>query len=121
MGEQAQLQQFQEELIEEPVEASEELQNALELCVVYGRWKRKEEILPLLSEEGSRKEALKAVEDLVHILPTPVAHSTPKTPTAKAIPSALLVENFRKFVATVQTFATTSKTLAAAHTAWHSG
>ena len=59
--------------------------------------------------------------DLVHILPTPVAHSTPETPTAKAIPSALPVQYFRKLVASVQTFATTSQTLAAAHIVWHNG
>ena len=57
LGEQAQLQQLQKELIEEPAEASEELQNAPELGVIYGPWRRKEEILPLLSEEGSGKEA----------------------------------------------------------------
>ena len=55
LGEQAQLQQLQEELIDEPVEASEELQDAPKLCVVYGPWRRKEEILPLLTEEGSGK------------------------------------------------------------------
>ena len=51
--------------------------------------------------------------DLVHILPIPATHSTPETPTAKAIPFALLVQYFRKLVASVQTFATTSQTLAA--------
>ena len=55
--------------------------------------------------------------DLVHILPTPVAHSTPETPIAKVIPSALPVQYFRKLVVYVQTFATTSQTLAAAHIA----
>ena len=53
LGEQAQLQQLQEELIEEPVETSKELQNAPELCVIYGPWRRKEEILPLLTKEDS--------------------------------------------------------------------
>ena len=149
--EQAQLQQLQEELIEEPVEASEELQDVPELCAVYGPWRRKEEILPLLTKEGSGKEAMEEPQKLilkpfptklnpsataqatnsplpaapspdpVHILSTPVAHSTPETPTAKAIPSALLVQNFRKLVASVQTFATTSHTLAAAHITWHNG
>ena len=42
----------------EPAEASEELQDALESCVVYGPWRREEEILPLLTEEGSGKEAM---------------------------------------------------------------
>ena len=118
LGEQAQLQQLQEELKEEPAEAFEELQDAPELCVVYGPWRRKEEILPLLIEEGSGKEA---VEKPQKIMPTTAAHSTPKTHTTKAIPSALLVQYFRKLVVTIQTFATTSKTLATAHIAWHSG
>ena len=54
----------------------------------------------------------------VHILPSPAAQFTPEAPTPKAevIPSALSVQYF-KLVAFVQTFATTSKTLAAAHTA----
>ena len=57
LGEQAQL-QLQEELKEEPTEAPEELQDAPESCVVYGPWRREEEILPLLTEEGSGKEAV---------------------------------------------------------------
>ena len=91
---------------------------------------------PLISEEGSGKEVGEEPQkttaqatnsplpchDPVHILPSPAAHSTPETPTAKAIPSPLpVLQNFRKLVAYVRTFATTSKTLAAAHTAWHNG
>ena len=57
LGEQAQL-QLQEELKEEPAEAPEELQDAPESCVVYGPWRREEEILPLLIEEGSGNEAV---------------------------------------------------------------
>ena len=56
--------------------------------------------------------------DPIHTLPKPAAHGTP---IAKAILSALPVQYFRKLVAYVQTFATTSKKLAAAHTAWHNG
>ena len=59
--------------------------------------------------------------DQVRILAKPVAHETHGTPTAKAIPSALHVQYFRKLVAYVQNFATTSNKLATAHTAWHSG
>ena len=134
LGEQAQL-QLQEELKEEPAEAPEELQDAPQLCVVYGPWRRKEKILPLISEEGSGKKAGEKPQkptaqatnrplpclDPVHILPTLAAHETHGTPTAKAIPSALHVHYFRKLVAYVQTFATTSKKLAAAHVAWHNG
>ena len=138
-GQRAQLQQLQEELIEEPAEASEELQDAPKSCVIYGSWRRKEEILPLITEEGSGKEVVEEPQkpilkplplgslpaapflDPMHILLTPAAHSTPETPTAEAIPSALPMQFFRKLVAYVQTFATTSKKLVATHTAWHSG
>ena len=130
LGEQAQL-QLQEELKEEPAEDHEELQDALESCVVYGPWRREEEILPLLTEEGSGKEAVEEHQehnlplppiDSVYIFPTPATHSNSKTPTTKAIQFALPTQqNFKKLVATVQAYATTSKTLAATHTACHSG
>ena len=112
---------------------------------------KNEVIFPLLNEDGDGKEAVEKPQnlilkplpikldpsattqatnsslattpssDLVHILPTPVEHSTPETPTAKAIPSALHVQHFKKLVAFVETFATTSKKLAAAYTTWHNG
>ena len=50
LGEQTQMQQLQEDLIEEPIEASEELQDAPESFVIYGPWRREEEILPLLTK-----------------------------------------------------------------------
>ena len=61
--------------------------------------------------------------DQVYILPTLEAYPTPEAPTPKAesIPSALSVQYLKKLVAFVQTFASTSKTMAAAHIAWHSG
>ena len=114
----------------EPVEALEELQDALESCVVYGPWRKEEEILPLLTEEGSGQEAVEEHQehnlplppiDSVYILPAPTTHSNPETPTIKASPSLPMLQNFKKLVATIQTFATTSKTLAATHTAWHNG
>ena len=53
---------------------------------------------------------------------TPAAHSKPEAPAPKVHASpSLLVQNFRKLVATAQIFATTSKTLVAADVAWHSG
>ena len=52
LSEQAQL-QLHEELKEEPTEAPEELLDAPESYVVNGPWRREEEILPLLNEEGS--------------------------------------------------------------------
>ena len=126
LSEQAQL-QLQEELKEEPAEAPEELLDAPESCVVYGPWRREEEILPLLTEEGSGKEAVEKHQehnlplppiDSVYILPTPATHSNLKKPTTKATQFALsALQNFKKLVATVQTFATTSKTLAATNIA----
>ena len=116
---------------EEPAEALEELQDAPESCVVYGPWRREEEILPLLTEEGSGKEAVEEHQehnlplppiDSVYILSTLATHLNPETPTIKATQFALpALQNFKKLVSTIQTFATTSKTLAATHTAWHSG
>ena len=125
LGEQAQL-QLQEGLKEEPVEAPEELQDALESCVVYGPWRREAEILPLLIEEAVEEHQDHNLPlppiDSVYILPTPAAHSKLETPTTKVTPSALpVLQNIRKLVSTVRAFVTTSKTLAATHIAWHSG
>ena len=125
LGKQAQL-QLQEELKEEPAEAPEELQDAPESCVVYGPWRREEEILPLLIEEAVEEHQDHNLPmppiDSVYILPTPTTHSNPETPTTKATLSTLsALQNLKKLVAFVHTFATTSKTLAAAHIAWHSG
>ena len=125
LGELTQL-QLQKGLKEEPAEALEELQDAPESCVVYGPWRREEEILPLLIEEAVEEHQDHNLPlppiDSVYILPTPATHSNPETPTTKATPSALpVLQNIRKLVTTFRAFATTSKTLAAAHTAWHSG
>ena len=56
LGEQAQL-QLQEELKVEQSEAPEKLQDAPQLFAVFRPWRRKEEILSLISKEGSGKEA----------------------------------------------------------------
>ena len=59
----------------------------------------------------------------VYILPTPAAKSKPAAPApkAKSNPSLLAMQNFKRLMAFVQNFATTSKTLAVAYIAWHSG
>ena len=100
-------------------------------CAVVCPWEKKEEILPLLSKEGSGEGAVEEHQennlllpptDSVYILPTLAAQSTPKTPTIKATPSPLpILQNFRKLLATTQIFATTSKKMATAHIAWHNG
>ena len=55
LEEQAEQQQLQDVLIEELVYFHEELQETQELCVVHGPWRKKEEILPLLTEEKTIK------------------------------------------------------------------
>ena len=91
----------------ELAEAPEELQDAPESCVVYGPWRREEEILPLLTEEAVEEHQDHNLPlppiDSVYILLTPTANSKPVAPAPKAesIPSALPVQYFRKLVATV--------------------
>ena len=139
LGEQVQLQP-QEELKVEPTEDPEELQDAPQLSVIYGPWKKEEEILPLLSEESNGKEPgeepkkstdqpqnnplpVAPSDDQVYILPTPAAKSKPaaSAPKAKFNPSLPAMQNYNRLAAFVQNFANTSKTMAAAHIAWHSG
>ena len=137
VGEQAQF-QLQEELKKEPAEdPPEELQGAPQLCVEYGPWKREEETSPMLTEEGNGEEEKEephqfttkatnnplpaAPPDSVFILPIPAAQPNRETPTIKATLSLPALQNFRKLVAIVHNFATTSNKMAAAHIAWHSG
>ena len=119
------LQQVQEELMQEPVEAPEEL-----LVEEAGGGRGKEvgeepqrlTLHPILINLDPNATAKPKNSFLpVHILPSLAAQSTPKTPTTKATQFTLpALQNLRKLVATVQAFATTSKTMAAAHIAWHS-
>ena len=62
-----------------------------------------------------------APPDSLFILPMPAAQPKPQASTTKATPSLLVLQNIRRLVASVQAFATTSKTRAAAYIAWHSG
>ena len=136
LGEQAQLQP-QEELKVELVEAPpEELQDAPQFGIVYGPWKKEEQILPLFSEESNGKEAgeepqklttqathsplpsLDPVYTLPTANPTPAAEPAPKP---KSNPSLPAMQKFKRLVASVQNFSTTSKTQADAYIAWHSG
>ena len=108
-------QQLQEELIETVAEFSEGLSEFSDICAGFCPSRKDEVISPLLTEEGNGKEVVEEPQklilipfptklnpsataqatnnplpvapspDLVHILHTPVTHSTPKTPTAKAI------------------------------------
>ena len=90
---------------------------------------QKEETSPMLIEEGNGKEEMEEPQKStaqatnsplpVYILPT--VQFTPEAPTIKATPSLHALQNLKKVVATVRAFAIASKTMAAAHIAWHSG
>ena len=134
LGEQTQLPQLlQEEFMQEPEKTSEEL-----LGREAGGGRGKEEgkepqknVLQPIPTELNLTATAQATKcslpvapstDQVYILPSPATQSTPKTPSPKATPFVLpMIQNFRKLVAIVQAFATTSKTMAIAHIAWHSG
>ena len=114
------LQQLQEGLVEN-FESSD-------IGVAVCLWEKKEAIPLLLTkevvEEHKENNLPLPPTNSVYILPSPASQSQPKTlaAEAKAIPPLLpILQNFRKLVATAQIFATTSKKLAAAHIAWHSG
>ena len=143
------LQQFISNLTNQLVHQEEE--NLEGECLIDTTMEEKckqqdEAISPLLTEEGSGKETVEGTRKPilqpipinldpnatakpknsplpVLILPSPASQSQPKTPVAeaKAIPPLLPTQYFRTLVATAKIFATTSKKLAAAHTAWHSG
>ena len=55
LEEQADQQQMQDVLIEELSDCSEELQEVQDLNTVHGPWRKKEEILPLVIEEGTNE------------------------------------------------------------------
>ena len=67
--------------------------------------------------------------DQVYILPSPAPQPTPATkskpaapaPKAKSNPSLHVMQNIKELVAIAQAFATTSKKMATAYIAWHSG
>ena len=62
-------------------------------------------------------------DDQVYILPTPAQKSKPSAPAPKGKSNTSLhaMQNIRRLVASVHTFATTSKKMANAYIAWHSG
>ena len=110
------LQQLQEGLVEN-FESSD-------IGAAVCPWEKKEAISHLLTEEAVEEHQEHNLPlpptDSVYILPSPASQSQPKTPAAKAkaIPSPLhILQNLKKLVASIQAFATTSKTLVAAHTA----
>ena len=61
-------------------------------------------------------------DNQVYILPTPAENPKPATPAPKGKSNSLpSMQKFRRLVASVHTFATTSKKMANAYIAWHSG
>ena len=143
--EQVQLQP-QEELKEESLEAPEDLQEA---PISFWPWSQEEEITALLTEKSSGHEGTQepftqvisidldtiataqdtktplpaAPPESVYILPTPAQKSKPSAPAPKGKSNTSLhaMQNIRRLVASVHTFATTSKKMANAYIAWHSG
>ena len=120
LGEQTQLQQLLEkEFMQEPEKTYEELSGR-----EAGGGRGKEEgdepqmnVLQPIPTELNLTATAQATKcplpvtpstDQVYILPSPATQSTPKTPSPKATPFVLpMIQNFRKLVAIVQTFATT--------------
>ena len=140
--EQVQLQP-QEELKEESLEAPEALQDA---SVTFWPWTKGKEITALLTEKSSGHEGtqepiiqpnpqaipidLDTIANAqatyyplpVYILPTPATKSKPAAPAPKAKSNSLpSMQKFKRLVAYVHALATTSKTMATAYIAWHSG
>ena len=147
MAEEQCQQQPHEELIKDFIELSEGLFESSDTCAVVFPREKKEEILPFITEEGSETKAVEEPKknvlqpiptelnptataqatkcplpvapstDQVYILPTPA----PPAPKAKSNTSLSAMQNFKGLVASVENFATTSKTMATSHIAWHSG
>ena len=82
-------------------------------------------ILPLPAPQSQPKTPLPVApsDNQVYILPTPTENPKPATPAPKARsnPSLHAMKNLKILVASVHTFATTSKKMANAYIAWHSG
>ena len=140
LGEQVQLQP-QEELKVESLEAPEELQDA---PVNFWPWTKEEQFSALITEESSGKEIVEDPQKHVlqpvptnptanakttyspvpvYILPTPAENPKPATPApkGKSNPSLHVMQNIKELVAIAHAFATTSKKMATAYIAWHSG
>ena len=82
-------------------------------------------ILPLPAPQSQPKTPLPVApsDNQVYILPTPAENPKPATPAPKARsnPSLHAMKNLKILVASVHTFAITSKKMANAYIAWHSG
>ena len=115
----------QEDLLQEPVEAPEELP-AGEAGGGRGKEAGEEPQEPILQQIPMNLNPTATAQATknplpVYILPLPAAQPIPKASTKKSNPSLPMLKNFKRLVAIVQNFATTSKKMAAAHITWHSG
>ena len=147
--EQAQLQP-QEELEVESLEAPEELQEAPVNCWPWTKEKEITALLTekssghegtqepiiqpnpqpnpigldtIVTAQGTKTPLPVAPSDnQVYILPPPAENSNPAAPAPKGKSNPLhAMQNIKRLVASVHTFATTSKKMANAYIAWHSG
>ena len=146
--EQVQLQP-QEELKEESLEAPEDLQDAsvtfwpwkqkeqisaliTEESSGHGTGEEPQELIfqpipmqlnPNATAQDTKTPLQVAPSDnQVYIFPTPAENPKPATPAPKSKSNPLhAMQNIRRLVASVHTFATTSKKMANAYIAWHSG
>ena len=81
-------------------------------------------ILPLPAPQSQPKTSLPVApsDNLVYIQPQPAANSNPAAPAPKGKSNPLhAMQNIKRLVASVHTLATTSKKMANAYIAWHSG
>ena len=128
LGEQVQLQP-QEELKKESVEAPDEMHDTLESGDTFWPWKKENQtsaltseeetlpptdsvyILPLPAPQSQPKTPLPVApsDDQVYILSTPAQKSKPSAPAPKGKSNTSLhaMQNIRRLVASVHTFATT--------------
>ena len=148
-------QQPHKELIEDFIELSEGLDESSYMCDVVFPRENQEEIISLLTKEGSKTKAVEVPKKNV-IQPNPIDLDTTATAQDTKYPLPVTLQltkyifylhlhhnqhlqqtqnlqlpklslthsqpckKFKKLVAIVHAFATTSKTMAAAHIAWHS-
>ena len=115
----------QEEVMQELVEALEELLTG-EAGGGRGKEAGEEPQEPILQQIPMNLNPTATAQATknplpVYILPLHAAQPIPKAPTKKSNPSLPMLKNFKRLVAIVQNFVTTSKKMAAAHIAWHSG
>ena len=140
----------EESCLQQPQQGLVENSESLEIGVVVCLWE-KEDAIPLFftekssGHEGTQEnifqpnpidmETTATAQDTyyplpvapsdnqVYILPTPAENPKPATPAPKARsnPSLHAMKNLKILVASVHTFATTSKKMANAYIAWHSG